>query len=727
MNASWLFRGPRAGTPIVLLLLLCLAGTTVSAQRKSIKQYVHDNWNTDRGLPQNSASDMVQTRDGYLWLATQEGLARFDGVEFTVFDRANTPAISNSHIVRLLEDSDGGLWIRPTGPTPPLVRYIGGTFESFDTTTGIASLRTNSWIADSSGGIWVGTLGGLARFKDGAFTTYTTRDGLPSDTVFAMMMDTRKTLWVSTRAGFARMVNGTIERLTGRADFPDTIIARINGFRNVFEDSRGMLWMAGPSHLITYDGKTFTRVRMPSALADAAINSIFEDAKRNIWFATGRGLVRYADGTFTRLTLSSDPDENTILEVHQDREGSLWLSTGKGIARYANGSFEKFQGSDGLSDDAVQRMLLDAEGNIWVSTFGGGLDRFRDEKFVTYSSKVGLSYDNVNTVMGDRTGTMVVGTTFGGVNLIKDGKVTVIDARKGLPSSEVGALAEDREGRIWIGTRRGVVTYQNGTVTPRFTMQDNEPYPLGNAILARPSGEVLVASNNAVLSFRNGRYSPLVTPEPVRNFNSHITHLFEARDGTLWISTRSMLYWYKDGTLTRVSGKEGFPERWYMAFYQDPEGTIWLGVADVGLIRYKDGKARSISVEQGLFDYVAYVVLEDSSGYLWMSSNKGVYRVRKSELDDVADGKAARVTSVAYGRSDGMETFETNGGTWPSGWRFQDGRLAFCTLKGVAVVNPADIRINQIPPPVVIDRFVVEGERKDIRTAPRHSARSQPV
>lgn len=152
MNASWLFRGPRAGTSIVLLLVLCLAGTTGFAQRKSIRQYVHDNWNTDRGLPQNSASDMVQTRDGYLWLATQEGLARFDGVEFTVFDRANTPAISNSHIVRLLEDSDGGLWIRPAGPTPPLVRYIGGTFESFDTTTGIASLRTNSWIADSSGG-----------------------------------------------------------------------------------------------------------------------------------------------------------------------------------------------------------------------------------------------------------------------------------------------------------------------------------------------------------------------------------------------------------------------------------------------------------------------------------------------------------------------------------------------------------------------------------------------
>jgi len=714
MNSLWLFRGPRAGTTIVLLTL-CLAGTTGFAQRKSIKQYVHDIWNSDRGLPQNSASDLVQTRDGYLWLATQEGLARFDGVEFTVFDRANTPAISNSQIVRLLEDSDGGLWIRPIGATPPLVRYLAGTFESFDTTRGIASLRTNSWIADSSGGIWVGTLGGLARFKDGGFKTYTTRDGLPSDTVYAMMMDSRKTLWISTRRGFARMVDGRIEKLTGQPGFPDTVITRVKGFESVFEDSRGTLWMTSPRFLITYDQKTFTRVPRPPALQDAAINDIYEDKAGNIWLATSLGLVRYSGGAFTRLSISADLDENNVLEVHQDKEGSLWLSTGKGIARYSNGRFEQFQGSDGLSDDAVQRMLIDKEGNIWVSTFGGGLDRFRDEKFVTYSSKVGLSYDNVNTVMEDRTGAMLVGTTFGGVNRIKDGKVTVIDTRNGLPSSEVGALAEDSEGRIWIGTRRGVATYQNGTVTPRFTMQNDEPYPLGNALLARPSGEVLVASNNAVLSYRNGRYTPLVTPEPLSNNNSRISGLFDDRDGTLWIATRTALYWYRDGKLTRVSGANGFPERWYMSFYQDPEGVIWLGVSDVGLIRYKNGKASSISVEQGLFDYVAYAVLEDDSGYLWMCSNKGVYRVRKSELNDVADGKAARVTSVAYGRSDGMETFETNGGICPAGWRFRDGRLAFSTLKGVAVVNPSDIRINQIPPPVVIDRFIVEGERKDTR------------
>ncbi len=701
--------------PFVVLLLFCFAVTPGLAQRKSIKQYVHDIWNTDKGLPQNSAADMVLTRDGYLWLATQEGLTRFDGMEFTVFDRANTPALSASTVNQLLEDSEGGLWIRPGTRKPPLVRYLGGTFEAYDTSDGLGSLLSNSWIADASGGIWVGTSGGVARFKDGAFKTYTVRDGLPSDTVFALALDSHNTLWISTRFGAARMMNGTIERLTGRPDFPDTTLQRINGFENVFEDSRGTLWMAGPRYLITYDQKTFTRVPRPPALANSVISQIYEDKSGTIWFATSRGLVRYAQGTYSLLAPSSDPDESNIFEIHEDKEGSLWLATGKGIARYARGRFEQYQRSEGLSDDAVQRILIDNEGNIWVSTFGGGLERFRDEKFVTYSSRVGLSYDNVTSVLEDRTGVMVVGTAFGGVNLIKNGTVSVIDTRKGLPANQIDGLAEDTEGRIWIGTARGVVTYQNGIVTPRFTMQNNEPVPEGNAILARASGEVLVASNNAVMSFRNGRYTHFVTPDTLRNFSSIVSGLFEDRDGTIWIATRTTLYWYRDGKLTRQSGKDGFPDRWYMSFYQEEDGTIWLGVADYGVVRYKDGKARTITPEQGLFDYAAYTILEDSAGYFWMSSNRGVYRVRKSELNAVADGTAERVTSVAYGRSDGMETFETNGGNLPSGWKLRDGRLAFTTLKGVAVVNPADIRVNQIPPPVVVDRFVVEGERKDTR------------
>jgi ligand-binding sensor domain-containing protein/signal transduction histidine kinase len=700
---------------LVLVLALCLVDATGHAQRKSIKQYVHDVWNTDKGLPQNSAADMVLTRDGYLWLATQEGLTRFDGMEFTVFDRANTPALAASNINQLLEDSEGGLWIRPGARRPPLVRYFGGSFVRYDTSDGLGNLQSNSWIADPSGGIWVGTLGGVARFKDGVFKTYTTRDGLPSDTAFALALDSRKALWISTRLGAARMANGTIERLTGRPDFPDTILQRINKFKNAFEDSRGTLWMASARHLITYDQKTFTRVPRPAALANSAINAVYEDRSGTIWFATSRGLVRYAGGAYSLLTPSSDPDESNIFEIHEDREGSLWLATGKGIARYASGKFEQYQRPDGLADDAVQRMLIDNEANIWVTTFGGGLERFRDEKFVTYSSRVGLSYDNVSAVLEDPTGAMVVGTTFGGVNLIRNGTVSVIDTRKGLPANQVDALAQDADGRLWIGTARGVATCQNGIVTPRFTMQNNEPVPQGNAILVRASGEVLVASNNVVMSYRNGRFTHLVTPDTVRNFGSFVSGLFEDRSGMLWIATRTTLYWFRDGTLTRVSGTEGFPERWYMSFYQDEEGAIWLGVSDYGVLRYKDGKARTITPAQGLFDYAAYVILEDSSGYFWMSSNRGVYRVRKSELNAVADGTSDRVTSVSYGRSDGMETFETNGGNWPAGWKMRDGRLAFTTLKGVAVVNPADIRVNQIPPPVVIDRFIVEGNRQDTR------------
>ncbi len=149
-----------------------------------------------------------------------------------------------------------------------------------------------------------------------------------------------------------------------------------------------------------------------------------------------------------------------------------------------------------------------------------------------------------------------------------------------------------------------------------------------------------------------------------------------------------------------------------MCHYEDPEGAVWLGASDAGIFRFKEGKFVNISPRQGLFDYVAYTVFEDKAGYLWMSSNKGVYRVSKKQLNDVADGKAQSVTCTSYGTADGMESRECNGGYAPSGFQLRDGRLCFSTTQGLAVVNPADIRVNRVPPPVVIDRFLVEGERQ---------------
>jgi ligand-binding sensor domain-containing protein/signal transduction histidine kinase len=694
------------------VILLCITAGSGLAQRKSIKQYVHQIWTAREGLPQNSASNILQTRDGYIWFATQEGLARFDGVEFTVFDRTNTKELPNPWIVRLNESADGALWMRPVGFAPGVLRYYEGKFVFYDTTNGLPHNRALCWQSDKNGTTWLGTLRGLAEFRSGKFKTYTVNDGLPADTVINLGVDSKDNLWISTTRGLARLTAGKIETLTGQKDFPDTVFLRLNPNANCFEDRHGTLWLNTAAHLLAYRGGTVTRYEKKTVLSNPVIQAFHEDARGTLWIATAGGLNSFADGKFTNYPASADQDENNIFLIREDAEGSLWLATRNGIARFAHGKFERFQRSDGLSDNGVQDLLIDREGSIWVSTFGGGVDRFRDEKFVTYSSKVGLSEDNTEAVFEDHTGALWVGTAFGPLNRIKDGVITHFENKQGPPLIDVRALGEDREGTLWIGSTRGVYTLRNGTITTRSRDVNGEPDISGGAFLLTRSGEWLVASRNKLLSYRRGTFTPLVTVGTQINRADPITTLFEDSRGTIWISTETGTYWFRGGQLELIGRDKGFDAEWAMAFHEDTDGAVWIGTGAEGAFRFKDGKFARISPQQGLFDYNVYTILEDTLGYFWMSCNKGVWRVSKKQLNDVADGKAESVTCTSYGAADGMESRECNGGFFPSGYRLRDGRICFSTTKGVAIVNPADIRVNQVPPPVVIDRFLVEGERQ---------------
>lgn len=680
-----------------------------NAQQKSIRQYVHERWTTQNGLPQNSASDIVQTKDGYLWFATQEGLARFDGVQFTTFDRANTDALPDSWILRLIQDSTGALWIRVQGSAPGMTRYENGRFTLYTTANGLPSNAVTSGTADRVGGIWFGTLGGLSYFKDGKFTNYFIKDGLPSDTVFAVGVDSRNNAWISTRRGLARIANDKIETLTGTKGFTDTTFGRIREFSNIFESKDGTIWMLTPRSLLAHRNGASTMYTAKHGLKSANVNDVHQDSRGNIWFATQNGLSVFKDGRFASYQVSTDPDENTILEIREDAEGSVWLSTGKGIKRYSDGKFESFKQEDGLSDNSVQRLFIDREGSIWMGTFGGGVDRFRVGKFVTYSSRTGLNFDNVQPVIEDRRGALWIGSNSVGLDRLQNGVVTNYSMQNGLLGNDVRDLAEDAEGNIWIATSRGLVSYRDGRFTPRSKQVAAGPEPLGNAMVQLKSGAFLVASRNRAFTVRGDEYIPFFTIDSLPSRANFIQDIWQDTRGTLWVAGTQSLFWYKDGTVRRVTKEDGFGGQWVQSFYEDNDGTIWLGVSSHGIARYKDGSFVMIGPKQGLFDFNAYMLFEDRQGFLWSSCNKGVFRVSKQELNDVADGRATTVHCITYGEADGMENRECNGGYSPSGFRLRDGRIAFSTVKGVAVVNPADIRLNPVPPPVVIETLIADG------------------
>jgi ligand-binding sensor domain-containing protein/signal transduction histidine kinase len=707
--------GSRAWISGALVILIFLATVPGSAQRKSIKQYVHDKWTTANGLPQNGADDILQTKDGYLWFATEEGLARFDGVEFTVFDKTNTPELTNSWIVRMLEDSAGGIWLRCQGASPGVTRYANGLFKTYRVKDGLPSDNVITWEAGPGGTVWLGTPKGMSEWKDGKFKTYTTADGLPRDLVFGLGHDSKGNLWISTPGGLARMSGGKIENMTGKEGLPDSIIIRINGITNIFQDSRGMIWMASRGNAISYSNGVFKRYGTSLGLPDSVINAIAEDRTGTIWFGTRRGLGRFSDGKIVPISISSDPAENFVREIAIDKEGTLWITTRKGFARYASGKFERFAEKDGLTGNDVQRILIDKEGSIWTGSNGAGVDRFRDGKFITYSSRVGLSHDLVNCLYEDKTGSLWIGTAEGGLNRLKDGVLTAFTTKNGLPGNSVRVVNEDSEGNLWIMTDSGICTYRNGAFKLRLSA-DQAKNLRGGSMLLRRSGAVLVISGARLLEVRNNALVPYQPVDSLFKARENLFGVFETEKGTLWLATLDSNYLFRDGTLTNLTTELHLPASGATTINEESDGSVWLSIYGEGLFRIKDGAVKSISPKQGLFDFTIYSFIKDGLGYIWMSSNRGVSRISKKELEDVADGRKPALTSVVYGTADGMESRECNGTGLPAAWRMKDGRMCFPSVRGVVIVNPADIRINTLPPPVVVDKFLVEGDRQDTQS-----------
>ncbi|HXX62730.1 MAG TPA: two-component regulator propeller domain-containing protein [Bacteroidota bacterium] len=705
---------PRTWMYCILLVMFCFARNSAVAQRKSIKQYVHDSWTTANGLPQNGADDILQSRDGYLWFASEEGVSRFDGLEFTVFNKENTPQLEYSWVARLMEDSLGGIWMRCQGVAPGLVRYAGGVFKAYHVQDGLPSDRVLAWAPAPDGTVWIGTDHGAAEWKGTFRKTYTRADGLPSDTVFSLGRDSKGRLWMSTPFGLARLSDGKIEVMSGRADLPEPRILRVNGVPNLFEDRHGTVWMYSRGSAISYANDTFQHFGLESGLPDSVIYCYAEDHSGTIWIGTDRGLGRFSGGKITAIEVSDDPDGNRIREITEDREGSLWLRTDRGVARYAAGKTERYTQRDGLTGDFIQRVFIDKEGSIWTGSSGAGIDRFRDGTFVTYSSRAGLSTDYVHTVLEDRSRTLWIGTA-DGLDRLKDGVITKFDKKSGLPNTTVRGLAEDADGNLWVTTEGGVCTFRNGAFATRLTADQTRNDRVVPGLL-RKSGEFLYVSQNKVMLYRKEHPVPYSPLDQLITGNDAILALFETPDGVLWLTTTNALYQLVNGKLLNLNEAYHLPTVGATMVDQDSSGTYWMSLYGQGLIRYKGTSLVRITPEQGLFDYNVYCFVEDKAGYVWMSCNRGVFRVRKSDLNEVADGQKSKLTCMVYGTADGMESKECNATGLPAAYRTADGRVCFTTVRGLAFVNPDDIHINTLPPPVVIDKFIVEGQMQDTRS-----------
>lgn len=629
-------------------------------------QYQHDAWTSGDGLPQNTVGAVVQSHDGYLWIATQDGLARFDGVRFTIFDKTTTPQLSHNDITALLVDGRGVLWIGTAGGG--LVRHERGQFDRYTLEHGLGSNTITGLAASADGTVWIGTRnGGLSRHANGKFSSLTVADGLLSDDITTLTTDRDGNVWIGTREGLVLMAQGRL-----------------------------------------------TSYNVAGAGTSGDVRSLVAASDGTLWIGTTRGLAYLRDGR-VRAYSASGLGQDFIATLLEDGAGTLWAGTrGGGLVRVSGARVSRMRVADGLSEDDVVSLFEDSHGSLWIGCNTGGLNRLRRSSVTSYGTPEGLTHDIALPIVADHAGSVWVGTYGGGVNRFQGGRWSAYTTRDGLSGNQILALHPGRDGGLWIGTRTGLDKFANGVLSSYGVQAGVADKPV-LALHETPTGELWVGTQSGLNRLARGELRTFTTRDGLGS--DYVSVIHADRHGVLWVGTEGGgLSRSRGDRFEAYSAKDGFSAEIVWAIHEDAEGSLWFGTNGSGLIRLKDGRFTTYTTKHGLFNDSMFQILEDDQGLLWMSSQRGLSRVRKSDFADLDAGRLARVTAISYGEADGMRSAEFNGAIQPAGWKTTDGRLWFPTIKGVVVINPASM-IETSPPRVLIEDATIDGAVLDPRQA----------
>jgi ligand-binding sensor domain-containing protein/signal transduction histidine kinase len=654
-----------------LLLAISLLGGTVFAldPHRAITQYSHDVWLTKDGLPQSSVQAILQTRDGYLWFGTEEGLVRFDGVRFAVFNTQS--GMKHNRIEALYEGNDGSLWI-------------------------------STW-------------NGVTRLQNGKFTDYTTTNGLPGEVILAFCETGDGNLWLGSSSGIKRLKNGQIISYAQKDGFPLSTVSALS------KSSDGGLWIGGTG-LIKFENERFTRIETGKDFSHNTVTSIHESPNGSLWLGTlGAGLGQLKDGHLTFYTITDGLPDNNVTAICEDKDGNLWIGTSGGFSRFRGGKFLTYSTRDGLLSNRVQSLYQDREGNLWVGTVGGGLNRFADGKLTPFTTAEGLSSNLIRPIIESRDGSLWIGVDNGGLDHFKDGRFISYGAKEGLPEGAVRSICESRDGSLWIGIDgNGLSHFKNGRFK-NYTIKDGLNDNTVRSVYETSDGSIWIGTHG-LSRFKDGHFTVYTAKDGLRDGN--VFAILETKDGKLWIGTATGLDCFEDGRFVHYDTKQGLSNNVILSLYEDKEESLWIGTYGGGLNRLKDGEFTAYTTQTGLFSDVAFTVLEDNNANLWMTCNTGIYRVKKQALDDFDRREISVIPFVSYGMSDGLRSIECNAGS-PGGYKTRDGKLWFPTMGGMVMIDPNNMTVNHVAPQMIIEQMLANTQPIDLslpaRLAPGNS------
>jgi signal transduction histidine kinase len=396
-----------------------------------------------------------------------------------------------------------------------------------------------------------------------------------------------------------------------------------------------------------------------------------------------------------------------VSAILEDSEGNLWIGTAGGLSRLSQGRWSRFTTAEGLSDDDVRSLLEDHEGNLWVGT-ADGLNCLSDSRFTSYGRTEGLPEHSIASVVPARDGGVWLGTSSGAVAKLKGKLIEYVELPTSLGHERVIALHEARDGSLWIGVDNGHLFRRQGRTLTDLTPPNISSAWKVSVITEDDQGLLLFVAS---LGFARIKGGEIVRSEPIVSEPGYMHFIHRDRAGTLWLGGSDGLYRVQGGEMKRYGSKAGLRRNRVRWLSEDTDGSLWLATAG-GLVHFKDEKIQTIGVEEGLPENYLRLVLDDGLGYLWIASMGSVFRLDKQEVLQVMAGRAARVSAVVFDNSDGLRTTEAVPSNHP-GFRGDDGRLWFATTRGVSVIDPTRISVNEPAPQVRIEGITADG-RTDI-------------
>jgi signal transduction histidine kinase/ligand-binding sensor domain-containing protein len=617
-------------------------------------------WHTEQGLPQNKVTAVVQTRDGYLWVGTYNGLARFDGVRFTVFDSDNTPELHNSRVTSLFEAEDGTLWIGDE--SGHVTRYKAGRFEAKPFHPVWRGGKIYDISSDEAGDVWLmNEVGELARVRDGQ--VFTPPAGVITNVV-ALARSANGQIWVD-RAGWVSVLkHGQLQLV----EFGATTPATYPYIQGIAASRDGGLWVACDGRI-----KKWRDVQWTADLGAApwGWNIVANFAETSAGVLAGGtssdGLwLFFTDQTNTpalHLDHTNGLPSDWVISLWEDRENNLWCGTGAGLAVIRPNNVEKVSPPDKWKGRPVLSVLPTPDGALWVGTEGAGLYRLQNGNWTNFDSARGIRNSYVWSLAADGGGEIWAGTWGGGLSEQKDDTFDFAPGLENILLPMPALLFVGNE--LWIGTTAGPMRYQNGRLE-RFSEIAGEPF-----------GDVRTIAQD--------------------------------KSGALWFGTAGGgLVRRENGNFRRFKKSDGLSSNFIECLHFADDGTLWIGTFGSGLNRFKNGRFSVVNRKQGLPNGVIGHIEVDGRGFFWMSSYGGILRASENDLNRCADGEMAEAPFLTYGISDGLPTLEFSEGMQSAGAKTPDGRLWFPTAKGLVVVNPANVKTNSLPPPVVIESMRVD-------------------